>query len=93
MMLDANIGIALDLPNVTVFGVEASERGYMISVESTLKGTQCGRLGQKIQAFHGYNDWVAVLRPPIRDRRRTSATDPSAIAVRTVRANQQRPKP
>ena len=64
-MTDANMNIPLDLPNVTVLGVEVSERGYVISVESTLKGTRCGR---KIQAFHEYNDWVEIRHLPILDR-------------------------
>jgi transposase len=67
-MTDANINIPLDLPNVTVLGVEVSERGYVISVESTLKGTRCGRCGRKIQAFHEYNDWVEIRHLPILDR-------------------------
>ena len=67
-MAEANINIPLDLPNVTVLGVEIGERGSVISVESTLKGTRCGRCGRKIQAFHEYNDWVEVRHLPILDR-------------------------
>jgi transposase len=67
-MADAKITIPLDLPNVSVLAVEVSERGYTISVESTLKGTRCRRCGRKIQAFHGYNDWIEVRHLPILDR-------------------------
>ncbi len=67
-MADTKIRIPLDLPNVTVLGVEVSERGYTISMESTQKGTRCGRCGRKIQAFHGYNDWVEVRHLPILGR-------------------------
>lgn len=67
-MADAKISIPLDLPNVNVLAVEVSERGYSISVESTQQGTRCGRCGRKIEAFHGYNDWVEVRHLPILDR-------------------------
>ena len=67
-MADAKITIPLDLPRVTVLEVEVSERGYTIRVESTQQGTRCGRCGRKIEAFHGYNDWVEVRHLPILDR-------------------------
>jgi transposase len=51
-----------------VLEVEVSERGYVISVESTQQGTRCGRCGRKIQVFHGYNDWVEVRHLAILDR-------------------------
>ena len=67
-MANAKISIPLDLPKVTVLEVEVSERGYTISVESTETGTRCAHCGRKIQAFHGYNDWVEVRHLPILDR-------------------------
>src|SRR5258708_37685707 len=64
-MSGGKISIALDIANVDVMSVKVSERGYEISVESTLDGTHCQRCGRQIKAFQGYNDPVTIQHLPI----------------------------
>jgi len=51
-----NIQIPLDLPDIEIVETEVTKTGdYIITVESTLKGTVCHKCGRKIDQFHGYS--------------------------------------
>jgi len=51
-----NIQIPLDLPDIKIVETEVTKTGdYIITVESTLKGTVCHKCGRKIDQFHGYS--------------------------------------
>jgi hypothetical protein len=90
-MSETNITIPLDLPNVRVIGVEVSERGYVISVESTLEGTHCRKCGRNIQTFMGITSGLKYGMCPSWTERYTSGIGPNAIAVRTARADRRQP--
>jgi transposase len=62
------ISIFLDIPEITVLGVERTKRGdYHISVSSTNKGTHCRKCGKFIEKFHGYDKEIVLRHLPILD--------------------------
>lgn len=64
------ITIPLDIPDVRVLGVETNEGGdVVITVESTLEGTRCGKCGQIITKFHGHDEPITLRHLPILGRR------------------------
>jgi len=64
------ISLPLDIPNVTVTNVQQNERGdYIITVESTLKSTQCQHCGRKLTQLHGHGRWIELRHLPILGRR------------------------
>ena len=64
------ISLPLDIPDVKVINVEQNERGdYIITVESTLKGTICQHCGRKLTKLHGHGRWIELRHLPILGRR------------------------
>lgn len=52
--MENQIHIPLDLPDVRLLdGTQLSPQGWLIRVESTLKGSICAKCGRAIEAFHG----------------------------------------
>ena len=55
------IRFPLDLPNVKILKMETNKASdYIITVESTLTGTNCRECGRKIEEFHGYGRWITL---------------------------------
>ena len=62
------ISIFLDIPDITVLGVERTKEGdYHIKVTSTNKGTHCRKCGRLIEKFHGYDKEIVLRHLPILD--------------------------
>ena len=62
------ISIFLDIPDITVLGVERTKEGdYHITVTSTNKGTHCRKCGRLIEKFHGYDKEIVLRHLPILD--------------------------
>lgn len=68
--MDATINVPLDLPNVKVLQTEINKNGdYIITVESTQKGTRCKDCGREIDKFHAYDKAIEVRHLAILNRR------------------------
>lgn len=64
-MAKAQISIPLDIEDVNVLKVEASQNGDLhITLESSLKDGYCRKCGQKVTKLHGYDAWVKVQHLP-----------------------------
>ena len=62
------ISFPLDILDVRVLKTEANKRGdYVITVESTIRYTQCHKCGRKIEQVHGYGHWLTLRHLPILD--------------------------
>jgi transposase len=60
------IPIPLDIPDVKVEKVDPStEKGFVITVISELKGTTCKRCGKPIDNFYGYGREITLRHLPI----------------------------
>jgi transposase len=60
------ISFPLDIPDVRVLKTETNKRGdYIITVESTIKHTECHKCGRKIEQVHGYGHWITLRHLPI----------------------------
>ena len=60
------IPISLDIPDVKVEKVDPStEKGFVITVVSELKGTECKRCGKAIDKFYGYGKEITLRHLPI----------------------------
>jgi transposase len=60
------IEIPLDIPNVTIIGTEITGAGELIiSIESNIKGTNCGCCGKWITKSKGKDRWIKVRHLPI----------------------------
>ena len=60
------VSFPLDIPNVKVCSVRQNKRGdYIITVESTRKGTVCQHCGRKITKFNGHGRWIKLRHLPI----------------------------
>jgi hypothetical protein len=71
--MENQIHIPLDLPDVRILDVtQLSPQGWLIRVESTLKGSICAKCGRAIEAFHGYDAPLRLRHLPILDRLRTN---------------------
>lgn len=60
------ISIPLDIPDVKVLKIETNKASdYIITVESTLKSTQCRKCGREIHYLHGYDEEITLRYLPI----------------------------
>ena len=67
--MNQEIKIPLDLPNIRVISTKTNGQGdYVITVESTLDYTNCGRCGRKIEKFHGHDRLIQLRHLPILGR-------------------------
>ena len=68
-VINAQITIPLDIPNVQVRSVEQNERGECtITVESTIEGTHCRQCGREITDLHGVDEAITLRHLPILGR-------------------------
>jgi transposase len=68
--INAPITIPLDIPDVRVLHIEITARGEcIITVESTLEGTQCRKCGRELSEFHGLDEWITLRHLPILGRK------------------------
>jgi len=69
-VINAQITVPLDIPDVRVLQVEIDNRGNCtITVESTLGGTRCRKCGREIRDFHGLDEWITLRHLPILGRK------------------------
>ena len=67
--MSKEINIPLDIPNIRVLSTKTNGNGdYVITVESTLEHTNCGRCGQQIEKFHGHDRLIQLRHLPILGR-------------------------
>jgi transposase len=67
--MNAQITIALDIPEVRVLEIEQNTRGECtITVESTLEGTRCRQCGREITDAHGVDEAITLRHLPILGR-------------------------
>ena len=67
--MSKEINIPLDLPNIRVLSTKTNEQGdYVITVESTLPYTHCGRCGQRIDQYHSHDRLIQLRHLPILGR-------------------------
>jgi transposase len=68
-VMNTQITIPLDIPDVQVRNVEQHERGECtITVESTLEGTRCRQCGREITDLHGVDEAITLRHLPILGR-------------------------
>ena len=68
-VINAQITIPLDIPDVQVSNVEQNERGECtITVESTIEGTQCRLCGRELKELHGVDEAITLRHLPILGR-------------------------
>lgn len=66
----AQITIPLGIPDVKVLEVEVNDRDeFLISVESTVEGTQCSKCGRVLTQFHGLDEPITLRHLPILGRK------------------------
>ena len=66
MSKKTQISFPLDIPDVNVLKTEVNKGGdYMITVESTIKHTECRECGRKIEQSHGHGRWITLRHLPI----------------------------
>jgi transposase len=66
MSKKAQVTIPLDIPNIRVIQTEINAQGeFVITIESTQEWGKCHRCGQKIEKFHGHDQWVIVRYLPV----------------------------
>lgn len=66
MSKKAQVTIPLDIPDVRVMQTEINTEGeFVITIESTQEGCQCRQCGQRIEKFHGHDQWVTVRYLPV----------------------------
>ncbi len=64
------ISLPLDIPDVEVLQTRINRAGdIVITVASTLKGTNCRQCGRKIDKPHGHDAWIELRHLPILGRR------------------------
>jgi transposase len=64
--MENQIHIPLDLPDVRILEVtQLSPQGWLIRVESTLKGSICAKCGRAIESFHGYDAPLRLRHLPL----------------------------
>ena len=67
--MSAHFQIPLDIPNVKILSMKSGDQQEIIlTVESTLKTTQCRRCGKEIKRFHGYDRPIRLQHLPILER-------------------------
>jgi len=68
-VINTQITIPLDIPDVHVLNVEQNERGeYTIAIESLLEGTRCRQCGREITDLHGVDEAITLRHLPILGR-------------------------
>jgi transposase len=68
--MSKEIKIPLDIPDVEVLNVEINEAGdYLITVKSTINGTNCRKCGRPITQFHGIDYPITLQHLPILGRK------------------------
>ncbi len=61
--------IPLDIPDVKIEKVDTStQKGFVITVTSELKGTTCQHCGKPIDRFYGYSQEITLRHLPILDQ-------------------------
>lgn len=66
----AQITIPLGIPDVRVLSVEISEQGEtIITIESTIEGTNCRRCGKHLTQIHGLDEPILIRHLPILGRK------------------------
>lgn len=61
--------IPLDIPDVTIEKLDTSiEKGFVITVTSTRKGTLCQHCGKLIDKFYGYSEEITLRHLPILEK-------------------------
>jgi transposase len=63
------INVFLDIGNIKVLSSEVEKGEYIITVESTIEGTNCQKCGREIKEFHGHDDWIKLRHLPILGRK------------------------
>ena len=67
--MNAQITIALDIPEVRVLEIEQNNRGECtITVESTIEGTRCRQCGREITDVDGVDEALTLRHLPILGR-------------------------
>lgn len=62
----AKVSIELDIPNVKVIETKMNKKGdYIITVESEIGHTNCGRCGREISKFHSHDRAITLRHLPI----------------------------
>jgi transposase len=68
-VINTQITISLDIPDVQVVNVEQNERGECtITVESTIEGTRCRMCGRELKERHGVDEAITLRHLPILGR-------------------------
>ena len=66
MSKKTQVTIPLDIPDVRVLQTEQTAAGdLVITIESTTGNAKCHQCGQKIEKFHGHDQWVMVRYLPV----------------------------
>jgi transposase len=66
MSKKAQVTIPLDIADVRVIQTEITPRGELIiTIESTKEWAKCRLCGQRIDKFHGHDQWVTVRDLPV----------------------------
>lgn len=69
-MKEQQVTFPLDIPDVKILKTETNTAGdYIITVESSLKKTQCRKCGKDINRFHGHDDEIELRHLSILGRR------------------------
>lgn len=62
----SNLSIPLDIPDVEVMDIKGNKKGdYIITVESTINGTNCRQCGREISKFHSHDRAITLRHLPI----------------------------
>jgi transposase len=68
-VINAQITIPLDIPEVQVVNVEQNEGGECtITIESTIEGTRCRLCGRELKELHGVDEAITLRHLPILGR-------------------------
>ena len=88
------LSLPLGIPDVAVLQVGQNEHGdYIITVESTLKGTVCQHCGRQITKLHGHGRWIELRHLPILGHRVIRALATETVYVSGLRKSHHYAKP
>ena len=66
MSKKGQVTIPLDIPAIRVIQTEINAQGeFVITIESTPEWTKCHQCGQRIEKFHGHDQWITVRYLPV----------------------------
>lgn len=65
IVMNNQLHIPLNLPDVQIIEVSQLENEWLIRVESTLNGTTCRKCGRSIEAFHGHDEPIRLRHLPL----------------------------